>query len=201
MSKEKLYKSYEKNIHFFEANESNQKNKARDKFQKLKGLGFYDYEFDQWKSTLKNSSNRYSKTQLLGILVENIFDKENAKNAYKKLKKTDLYDKNKNQWNWYITDDQTYIHTNRIANAQLLGVLVDSIFDIKKAEEQLNRLKNTKIFNKKYNQWNWFLKEDQSDSANLRYADIQLLGVLVEGIFDKKKAKDNYKSLKKNKTI
>ena len=46
--------------------------------------------------------------------------------AYENLKSTPLYDAERGQWNWKMSEEQKLTDSDRNADAQLLGVLVEA---------------------------------------------------------------------------
>jgi len=102
-------------------------------FKKLKETPLYDKENEQWncymnKNQKPRNLSRYSHSQLLGVLAEAVTgNREGAKNILKKLKETPLYDKEKEQWNWWMNENQRLWDFRRYSHSQLLGVLAEAL--------------------------------------------------------------------------
>ena len=157
---------------------------ARERYAKLKTTPFYDPERKQWNRQMSSlrrlcSRNCDSATELLGVLAEAQCTLEGARELYEKLKLTPLYDPERGQWNWTMSEKQELEITKRYVDAQLLGVLVEAEFNPEGAREQYEQLKATPLYDPARRQWNWSISENQYISTD-RFAVSQLVGVLVE---------------------
>jgi len=178
--------------------------KARERLEKLKETPLYDKEKKQWNwymnenQELKNS-DRYSESQLLGVLAEAVTGNlEGAKDILEKLKETPLYDKEKEQWNYYMNENQEFVYSSRYSESQLLGVLAEAVTgNLKGAKDMFKKLKETPLYDKEKEQWNWSMYENQELENSDRLSESQLLGVLAEAVTGNLKgAKDMFKKLK-----
>jgi len=117
---------------------------------------------------------------------------------YEVLKQSVLFDPVNNQWN-HRKDNEGGLDTTRYSYAQLMGVLAEIIFDKYNAKMQYKELKQTKLYDKKNNQWLSDMSEFQFRTGSRIVSFSQLLDVIIESEYDKKKAKEKYKKLKKSK--
>ncbi|RME58103.1 MAG: hypothetical protein D6780_07330, partial [Candidatus Dadabacteria bacterium] len=173
-------------------------------YRRLVASPLYDKINRQWNWSMRNDqelkdSNSYATAQLLGALVLAQFDKEAAEEVYERLKETPLYDKERGQWNWRITESRELKWSDRLAFAQLLGVLVLAQFDKEAAKKAYRKLQMSCLYDIKRGQWKWSMREDQMLKDSTRYAGDQLLGVLVLAQFDKEAAKTAYEKLKETR--
>ena len=158
---------------------------ARIRYKELKATPLYDRERGQWNWGMSAEQReigtyRHPDAQLLGVLVEAHFDAETARVLYEKLKRTPLYDPERRQWNWWMSNDQVLLSTSRYAVAQLLGVLVEAQFNGESARGLYEQLIATPLYDPERGQWNELMSDEQIAQRTLRRADKQLLGVLVE---------------------
>ena len=176
---------------------------ARGCYENLKETNLYDSVKEQWCYTMKEgqefgSSDLYARDLLLGVLVEAQFNLDVALKQYEKLKQTPLYDEEKGQWNQYMDNWQRHWNSFCFADAQLLGVLTEAQFNPKAAQKMYDTLKQTPLHDTEREQWNEFMNEKQELKSKERYADIQLLAVLVEAQFNPDVAREKYRALKDN---
>jgi hypothetical protein len=159
------------------------KGKVEQKYEELKNSPFYNSESGQWmwKKGLDIST---IDSQLLEILITNMFNKEDSRKKYADLKQTAFYDKEQNRWYWAREHKLLY------SSHQLLGILVEGLFDKKKAKEQYQALKQTPLYDKEQEMWN-FAEGDREDAA-VKLSSNQLLEIHVEEMLNKQKAKNMY---------
>ena len=109
------------------------KDLAKNMLINLKQTKLYDQTKFQWNECMDENgkledSNRYAHAQLLGVLTEYLVgDRNLAKNMYANLKQTVLYDPVKSQWNNYMDENGKLEDSDRLAYAQLLGVLAEAV--------------------------------------------------------------------------
>jgi hypothetical protein len=114
---------------------------SQEQYNALKKTALWDQETNQWnwymtKEQAPVNSNRYSDTQLLGIMAEHLFDPASAQEQYNALKKTELWDPETNQWNWGMTKEQRIANSNRPSFAQLLGIMAEHLFEKKGTKKE-----------------------------------------------------------------
>ncbi|MFA5887749.1 MAG: hypothetical protein WC852_03505 [Candidatus Nanoarchaeia archaeon] len=104
------------------------KEESLEAYNQLMETPLYDESCGQWNYELNSkqeliSSIRQSAEQLIGIafMANNGMAKE-ANKLYTRLTKSELYDKERMQWNCAINADQQLQDTNRNAHIQLWGV-------------------------------------------------------------------------------
>jgi len=126
------------------------------------------------------------------------FISEKAKEIYQSLKETPLWDEEKKQWNWFMTEEGELIDSRRYSEAQLLGVLAEAVAgNLEKAKEIYQSLKETSLWDKEKKQWNWAMNKKGELISSYRDSEVQLLGVLAEAVTGNlEKAKEIYQSLK-----
>ena len=100
-------------------------------YEKLKTSPLYDAARGQWNWYMSTNqrpvdTNRFASAQLLGVLAEAQFNPERARVLYEELKATPLYDPERRQWNWNMSEEQILQGRRRLADFQLLGVLVEA---------------------------------------------------------------------------
>ena len=116
------------------------------------------------------------------------FESKKAQERLEKLKETPLYDKEKEQWNWYMYESQELKNSDRYSDSQLLGVLAEAVTgNLGEAKNMFKKLKETSLYDKEKEQWNRSMYKNQEliDSDRLSYS--QLLGVLAEALEEKGK--------------
>src|SRR4051794_16388801 len=115
---------------------------AENRFQQLKKSQFYsrNLKIQPWFSSL---ITRYYpakivniKSQLLGMIVESVFDIGNVRSQFSALKKTGAFDNKEQLWIEQCLFLPHYSYPLIIADTQLLAVLVMSIFRKKGALRQ-----------------------------------------------------------------
>ena len=107
---------------------------SEQRYEALRKTLLWDPERKQWNWSMGEnqklgSSIRHSYDQLLGVLTEFQFNPDLAKQRYEVLKQTSLWDPEKEQWNDYTDENQQLVHSNRYTDAQLLGILVEHLFE------------------------------------------------------------------------
>jgi len=172
-------------------------------YERLKSTLLYNKEYGVWEwfivenQTMVLAPGRQCQTdsQLMGVLVEAIFDKKLAKEQYEKLKSRDFFDDERGRWNVAFNPPDGFVNEGPISIAQLLDVLVESIFN-----------KNEKEVKKMYEECKhtFFIKGDiywypvpRTRERTVHFASEQLLSVLTESLFDRASAEKRYKELKK----
>jgi len=160
---------------------------AKEMLGNLKQTDLWDEKRKQWNWWMNENqeledSNRSSYAQLVGVLAEAVTGNiEQAKEMLKSLKQTELWDKEREQWNWEMTGDQKLLYSNRYAEAQLVGVLAEAATgNVEEAKKMLKNLKQTELWDKGTEQWNWQMTGDQKFFNSDRHSEAQLLGVLAE---------------------
>jgi len=109
------------------------RNLAKNMLINLKQTELWDpvkFQWNKWmdKNGKLEDSDRYADDQLLGVLTEFfVGDKDLAKNMLINLKHTELYDQTNSQWNWEMDENGKLEDSDRLAYAQLLGVLVEAM--------------------------------------------------------------------------
>ena len=170
-------------------------------YEKLKAGPLYDAQYGQWNWGMSReqrleSTDRFALDQLLGVLVEAQLNPEEARALYENLKATPLYDAERGQWNWYMSNEQELGDTYRDAAAQLLEVLVEVQLNPEGARALYEKLKATPLYDAQRGQWNSMMSEEQELKDTRRCAENQLLGVLVEAQFNPEGARALYEMLK-----
>lgn len=170
-------------------------------YEKLKETVLYDKKRKQWRGNMRENqelefSDRSSSTQLMGILVESLFNKQLAQEQYKKLKETPLYNKEAKRWRWRMNATQRLELSNHPSRSQLLGVIVESLLNKESAKEMYRKLKQTPLYDKRMKHWLWYTGEFRKREGLSRFATNQLLGVWAEFLFDEQSAKSRYERLK-----
>ena len=104
---------------------------ARALYERLKSTPFYDAKRDQWHEQMNAEQrvcrrDREAKAELLGVLVELQCNPDKARVRYEALKATPLYDAERRQWGWCMSEQQVLKGVERLADVQLLGVLVEA---------------------------------------------------------------------------
>jgi hypothetical protein len=168
--------------------------KVEQKYNELQKTGLYNYERNLWRSEKNENGTYYTSDQLIALLVEGLFDKKNARLHFKELKQS-LYNDREKFWNYYRRRDSTPQSTICHAETQLLGVLVQGMFDSTEAKKEYNELKQTPLYSpdKKWLLW----QTDNGDIEAYRTSPNQLLGIMTEALFNKGAAKQEYEALKK----
>jgi hypothetical protein len=172
------------------------KSRTERKFEELKRTPLYDPNIDRWYSYMEGTGLNhecYTNNQLLGLLVEGMFGKEETQKKYEIIKRTFL-DKKRGLWDiWDNIYEEPPIHTS---TNELLGILVEGMFDEKQTQAKFEALKKTELYNRASKRWNKSIRKDlvipEENTKN------ELLAILVEGLFDKKKARNTYETLKRN---
>lgn len=168
------------------------KKSAQELYESLKESPIYDKNHSQWKCYRDENhppgelSYRDASAQLVGILVEFQFNQSSARKLYETLIRSKLYDNGKKQWNDYMDQHQILVGGKRKADAQLLGVLVESLFDKTIAKKIYDGLKETPLYDSKREQWNSHLESWGLLSGITRLPVNQLLSVLCEREFEEK---------------
>ena len=179
--------------------------KAKKRLEKLKQTPLWDEDKEEWNEYIDEdyefvSSNRFSRSQLLGIIAEAIAgNQEEAKEHFRRLKeKSTFWDKDKEEWNEYVDKEGGFISSDRFSQAQLLGIITEALVgDSKKAKEQLEKLKQTPLWDKEKEEWNEYIDEDHEFVSSSRFSQTQLLGIITEALVgDSKKAKEQLEKLK-----
>jgi len=179
--------------------------KAKKRLEKLKQTPLWDKDKEEWNEYIDEdyefvSSNRFSRSQLLGIIAEAIAgNQEEAKEHFRRLKeKSTFWDKDKEEWNEYVDKEGGFISSDRFSQTQLLGIITEALVgDSKKAKEQLEKLKQTPLWDKEKEEWNEYIDEDHEFVSSDRFSQTQLLGVITEALVgDSKKAKEQLEKLK-----
>jgi hypothetical protein len=166
------------------------KGKAQKKYEDLKQTSLYT---EYWVDRVND--HYLAMSQLLGILAEGMFDKEKARTKYEKLKSTPFYDKEKKAWNARM--NKGYMKDTRFSGNQLLGVLVEAMFDRGEAHKKYNNLKDSELYDPKLGEWITSLAFGNYNE-NHKSSEDQLLGILVEEMFDREEAKRKYEALKQH---
>ena len=178
---------------------------AKEHFRRLKEKStFWDKDKEEWNEYVDKeggfiSSDRFSQTQLLGIITEALVgDSKKAKEQLEKLKQTPLWDKEKEEWNEYIDEDHEFVSSSRFSQTQLLGIITEALVgDSKKAKEQLEKLKQTPLWDKEKEGWNEYIDKEGGFISLDRFSQAQLLGVIAEAVAgNPEKAKEQLKKLK-----
>ena len=95
------------------------------------------------------------------LYEEKEFQSEKAKERLEQLKETELWDKEKEQWNWRMNEEGKVRDYDRLSSAQLLGVLAEAVAgNPDTAKERLEKLKETKLWDKEKKQWNWWMDKE-----------------------------------------
>jgi len=165
------------------------KDLSKNMYANLKQTILYDPVKSQWNKWMDENgkleySGRHAAAQLLGVLTEFfVGDKDLAKRMYTNLKQTVLWDPVKSQWNVFMNENGKLESSNRLAHAQLLGVLTEFfVGDKDLAKNMLINLKHTELYDQTNSQWNWEMDENGKVIDSNRYAYAQLLGVLAEAV-------------------
>jgi len=182
-----------------------------EEFEDLKNSSLYDKENKQWNKWLKKpdefskeetlSTDRYSNTQLLGIIVEGLFgNKEKAQKRLKKLQDTPLYNQNRKEWVSMMNDQKEVKGLSFYSDSQLLEIIANAILNDKNlSKRKLEELKESHFYNEDKKLWNYYYyPAGFSESINTDiYTHTQLLGILAEAaIGNKNEAQQKLEELK-----
>ena len=170
-------------------------------YELLKKSALYDKERGHWNECMtemqeRKGRYRYGHDQLLGILVEIPFNFQNARQRYEELKASPFYNTECGQWNHYVNEKLNSLDSSCYSYDQLLGVLVEAQFNSAAARKVYKTLKQPPLHDTRCGQWNNWVDENQTLVNSSRYANIQLLAVLVEAQFNPNAAYKSYESLK-----
>jgi hypothetical protein len=168
------------------AKEKFDKKAAQEHYEHLKNTPLYNAKTKTWNYSFNNPTPPID-LHFVGILAEGMFDKKNAEQLFTKLKKTSpLYDKEKNEWRNHVN---IYLNDSRFAKEQLLGILVEGIFDPFKASKHYEDLKKTAFYDSKQGYWNRCIQKGQKGEWSIPTSRDQLLGILVEAMLEEEKPK------------
>jgi len=165
------------------------RNFAEERYQKAKNF-FYIKRLEQWYNFLMidtmhrehRNDDCLAQDQLLGILVEAIFSKEQAKKHHEKWKATALYNKDTRQWNEKIDKYGTLVKLNMATSTQFLGILAEALSDKETARKDYTMLKKTSLYNPKEKLWHPVMIPGQNslgEGEGFTSYD-QLLAILVQ---------------------
>lgn len=154
------------------------KEKAQTTFLNLKKRYHGAYPVSHWTDDKINSSS------LLGVYAEGLFDKESAQIQYEELKNSSFFDKKTNRWNLWLDLKNKYCEPEKSTENQLMGVLIETLFNKTHAKEIFEQLKDGPLYNKNTNQW--VSSVDKHDQVHNRSIESigQLLGVICEHEFE-----------------
>ena len=155
---------------------------ARLCYEKLKTVPVYDAERGEWNEVLGSGMRvfRLASVQLLAVLVEQRFEREEARALYETLQSTPCYDAAYEQWNLAMKVGKTESLDIRNAEDQLLGVLAEAHCNPEKARQRYENLTATPLYDPERGQWIGWMNTKQQLRETVRNAAAQLLGVLVE---------------------
>jgi len=169
------------------------KDSARERYRRLKEALFNKntqhwysgyYRFQRHEESVSETFSPY--TDLLGILVESFFDKEQAKRSYDSLKESNFYVVKlggNSFWAWYIHSDGDRSDYDIAAGEQLMGFWVYAQFDKEDAQKEYAALKKTKLFDRGKKQW-MVIKSTLSDHPGSNNTDRsshnQFLDLLIQ---------------------
>jgi len=170
------------------------KNLAYERYVKLKGSILFNTEANQWNRGFRPrvggdsvDTLQVAFVQLLGVLAKAVFNKVEAKKAYQEYKSSNLFNKDKNYW--YVAAGE-----NKYGSLpQLLDIWIEWLFDRESAKKHLEDLKETPLYDASSGQWNSKMGDEGVDYK--RFTGEQLVGILVESLFDKKSAWEKYNQL------
>jgi hypothetical protein len=171
---------------------------ATKSYDSLKQTDFYNKKPDHWKLTMADDSSViFSGDQLLGVLVEGIFDKEKAGRKYETLKQKLCSEDNGELWiHQCIRKNLTKVDHKFQSEDQLLGIMIEAMFDKKEAEKKYEHLKQSRFYDKETELWNYFIMKESEQRATPDSPE-QLMGIVVEAIFDRERARKKYERFKK----
>src|SRR3989344_5438557 len=174
------------------------------KFNLLK-RNYFDHENKLWSSLKPGSVDPgdgiYSRTQLVGAIVENLFDITSASDFYQRLLKSDMHDSDSGLWVMEIVhskpDPEQAKKEFRIATDQMFGIYANSVTTGISPEDSINNLKGT-AFADNPPFWNYGIRNLTGTVGILRdiYATTNLAEVLVTDLYDPKAAKQKFDDLK-----
>ena len=173
--------------------------RPRELYTALKATPLFDAERRQWNGSMSaegllSSTDRYARSELLGVLVEAQCNPEGARELYEQLKASRLYDPARGQWN--ATMEQWLKRSSRHAASQLLGVLAEAQCNPEGARELYEQLKASPLYDPAHGQWNDEMSAEQRLERGERTAVSQLLGVLAEAEFNPGRARAIFEKLK-----
>ena len=143
--------------------------------------------------SLRRGAGNIHQLNLEGAFPEPV--KYRPRELYEELKRTPLYDVERGQWNFDMSKEDLP-DTDRVADAQLLGALVEALFSPEGARALYEKLKATPLYDASRKQWNCDMSEEQELGDSYRDAAAQLLGVLVEVQLNPEGARALYEKLK-----
>ncbi len=165
-------------------------------YENLKDSALYDKENKQWNKWMKTAddslkkevvdTDRYSSTQLLGILTEALVgNKEKAQKRLEKLQNSPLYNSIKKEWVAMMDDKKEVKGYYYYSESQLLEIIVNAILGNRSgAKKKLEELKESLFYNETDKKWN-YSHYTAGMSQNVKseiYSHNQLLGVLAEAV-------------------
>lgn len=201
------------NIHDLTLEQEKKPITLREKLEGIKNAGFFADEKDQWIDSLESESpKRIYHNNLLEINIESYFD-ASAKDKFDKVRKPE-WDNAHDMLLYFLTEfrfhpdvaKKGYLEYKKIkyqdlndsrdgwrANSgpfydvyvQLLGIICEEKINHNLASKKLNLLKKniSRHYDPKKNEWGVT-------------TDDRLMAVLCEALFDKEKAKDQFKKLR-----
>lgn len=176
------------NIHDIALEEENKpKSESLKLLEDLKNSDLYDQELGQWNKSIERgclNDERYTDTQLVGILAEALFNRSEAENLYNSLKKTPLFDKTTGEWHDSMNSDQQLEGDMWDKFNWFLSMLIEEKFD------------HTKTF-EKYSEYNTHPKDGMIDY----YSFSKLLEILLESKLGICSPSDELEKMKINRLL
>ena len=144
--------------------------------------------------SLRHGAGTIHELNLVGAFPERA--PYRPRELYAVLKATPLFDVERGQWNWWMSEGQIVGGSDRPVQAQLLGVLVEAQFNSGEARVLYEKLKTTLLYDHEREGWNAYLMKNQALGSTVRYGAAQLLGVLAEARFNPEGARVLYEKQK-----
>ena len=163
---------------------------ARLLFENLKKSLLYDSEHLQWNRDMQEKygldQTRYSNVQLLGLVVESLFDKKQAQEDYELLEDTPLYDVEQDTWYTFMDADQGEEHPITHPNdTALLDVIFFEQFNPELAHQKLSNLYDMPGNHLENGIRRWAARQDLSIQEDEKGdVDINLFEVIAQACFD-----------------
>ena len=175
-------------------------------WKKLKGSPAFDQEFKLWKKDRDPNFEDQTfdtKNQLIGIIIENLFNRTGAKEKFKNMKESKNYNDHLELWGEsYIPGRDFNCIGLYLMDSQLLGIIGEAQFDENIARQDLEALQKQSLYDDKSGYWfagAAYNLEDNTESELLNHYNSgdQLLGIIALSYINKQQAKKKFADLKK----
>jgi len=114
---------------------------------------------------------------------------------YRVLRESAFYDNIHDRWNWQLSEQQALVNSGQYSTYQLLGILVQSVFELSSAHKIFNLLSRSTYYSASTKLWH---RSSCDNSQSIVFAGDQLLAVLAQSRFECDEALTSYETLKKS---